>query len=188
MLIRLHSKKFLGPRQENSEVRNGKLQFSYSRPTFGPIWINFTCFRSTFGPIWTILPVSDKNLSELDQKFVWNRKIAFSHFGPQHFPVGVPQFFFFECTIPPFCWYQMYVLVPFKFQTLFAYQFSDHQINSNHKIFSKAEKTIFLNRNEDWNFEIKKIFEKIFFKLVLFLLWKKCVRKLYMINFSTPSF
>ena len=55
-----------------------------------------------FGQIWTvldqllvqyekILPVSDKNFSKLDQKLVWNRKIAFSHFGPLRFPVGTPE-------------------------------------------------------------------------------------------------
>ena len=46
---RIHLKKFLGRRLENSEVLNGKLQFFCFRPTFGPIWKNFTCFRPTFG-------------------------------------------------------------------------------------------------------------------------------------------
>ena len=37
----LHSKKILGRRQENAQVRNGKMQFSCFRPTFDPIWANF---------------------------------------------------------------------------------------------------------------------------------------------------
>ena len=37
----LYSKKFLWHRQENAEVRSGKMQFSCFRPTFGPIWTNF---------------------------------------------------------------------------------------------------------------------------------------------------
>ena len=71
----------------------GNCNFCF-RATFGPIWTNFTCFRPIFGPIWTILPVSDKNLSKLDQKLVWNRKIAFSYFGTQQFPVDAQKKFF----------------------------------------------------------------------------------------------
>ena len=65
----MHSKKFLGRRQKNSEVRNWKLQFFYFRPTFGPIWPNFT--------------FSDKSWSKTG-------KLLF-HFGPRHFPVDAPK-------------------------------------------------------------------------------------------------
>ena len=57
----LHSKKFLGRRQENAEVRNGKMQFCCFRPTFGVILTNFTCFRPTFGPIWTNFCLKQEN-------------------------------------------------------------------------------------------------------------------------------
>ena len=39
--LSIHSKKFLGRREENAEVRSGKMQFYCFRPTFGPIWTNF---------------------------------------------------------------------------------------------------------------------------------------------------
>ena len=59
----IHSKKCLGRQQKNSEVRNGKLQFSCFIPSFGQILTNFTCFRPNFGSIWT-------NFTYFRQKFV----------------------------------------------------------------------------------------------------------------------
>ena len=99
-----HSKKFLGRRQKNFKIRNGKLQFSCFRPTFGPIWTSFTCFRPIFGPVSPNFTVSDKNLSKLDQKLVWNKKIAFSHVGLRHFPVSAPKIFFNVGNPVPSCW------------------------------------------------------------------------------------
>ena len=54
---------------------------------------NFPVSDQLLVQLGQILPVSDKNLSKLDQKLGWNRKISFFHFGPRHFPVGAPKLF-----------------------------------------------------------------------------------------------
>ena len=54
--IQEHSKKFLGRRHKNSEVRNGRLQFFCFRPTFAPVWSNmdkFHLFQTKICPNWT---------------------------------------------------------------------------------------------------------------------------------------
>ena len=53
-----------------------------------PVLDQFLVQYGQYGQIW---PVLGKNLSKLDQKLVWSRKIAFFHFGPRHFPVDAPK-------------------------------------------------------------------------------------------------
>ena len=67
--FQVHSIKFLGRRQINSEVRNWKLQFFCFRPTFGPIWTNFTCFRKKIVKIGPKVGLKQENY--IRKNFFW---------------------------------------------------------------------------------------------------------------------
>ena len=92
----LHPKIFWGTDRKMPEVQNGKMQFSFFRPTFGPILTNFIYFRPTFGLIWT-------NFTCFRQKFVQiGPKIGLKHencifpFWTSEFSCRCPKKFF-EC-------------------------------------------------------------------------------------------
>ena len=119
--FRLHSKKFLGRRQENAQVRNGIMQFFCFRPTFGPIWTNFTCFRPTFGPLRINFTCFGQKFVQIGPKVGLKQENCIFTFWTSAFSCRRPKNFF-ECVSLSNCLSGclVYLPVPYLFICLFV--------------------------------------------------------------------
>ena len=107
-----------------------------------------------------ILPVLDKNVSKLDQRVVRNRKIAFFHFGPRHFPVGAPKIFLSVCIFQKSYAYFCGILTKFQNRGTLRKQnfFGTIFCQENGKNSAAAKKNSFFFKSTKTGFTVLKIY------------------------------